>query len=300
MSEETPRRVVAGLVGLGLASGGIALAVAAFSGGDTSGSVSSPVPGPTSTTEWTGPAPDPILDVDFDDVYRSDNLVSGRACCPIGVATQIASLLIEGAGLHLDPAPMISIGPKVPTAERTTILSLSQVQGAAEELRDKVFPGAEVRVGETRFNEDIYIEIGLDFVERHRSELAAYSHLQEFMDRRQQGRGAEAYISEDVAMKYEGGEDGLSLYEYANLPALDFQHMALTINSGLTEVALVPIWGETAYMDDDGPLVEILQVGWVRDPDAENGLRPSVVGVHRDTFPLPKSWQRALKERESA
>jgi hypothetical protein len=175
----------------------------------------------------------------------------------------------------------------IPHEASTLIVHVSRARDAAEEIRREIYPHALVLEGTPKDGLDIEVVLGKDFVNDHALEIAALSLIDAFLERRTKGSGAESYVSGDAADHYESGTDGLSLYGYAGLPALDFQEMKLTENEGLVEVALVPIWGETAYMDDTGPLVEILQVGWVADLEAERGRRLAIVGVHRDTFPFP-------------
>jgi hypothetical protein len=288
MGEGRLRRVGAGLVGLGLASGAIALAVAAFRGDEPSRPSEAPVPGPTSSPQlWSGQVPEPILDVDYADVYRSsDDYVLGQACCPIPDPTWVAGLLMDAADLHLRSQPQITL--EAPRGTTTTIIHQPDMRSNAEQLREEVFTMARVQEGTPEHDLDIEVEIGKDFVEQHRLEIQAASLVNAFLEQRGKGEGAESYLSEAAAQSYERGDDGLSLYDYATLPTLDFQQMGLTTNQGLVEMPLVPIWGETAYMDDIGPLVEILQVGVVRDPEADGGRRLAIVGVHRDSFPFPE------------
>lgn len=282
-------RVTAGLVGLALTTGAIGLSVVAFRGGDTSGPASAPVPGPTSSPGlWTGPGPEPILDIEFDDVYRSEDPYLIGLDMPVLQSSQVANHLMGMADLQFETRPMIVVGPATSGTEVTSILCLPDMQDEAEQLREKVFPGAEISVGKPKYD-DIAVKLGNDFLRRHRFELDAASHIGEFLDLRMKGHGAEPYISEDVAARYEGGEEGLSLYRYATLSAMYLEVMQLRRNDDVVEIAVVPIWGETAYMDDDGPLVEILQVGWVADPTADGGRRLTIVGVYRDTFPFPEA-----------
>ena len=277
---------MAALVGLTLASAAVGLARVTFRGGEISRPSSDPVPAPTSSPGlWSGRPSEPILEVGFEDVY-SDEYIQGLACCPARDTTWVAGLLLDTADLGFASRPFISVGPAAPGTERTSIVYQPDMRAAAEEIRNEVFPEAEVRVGKPRYDHDLQVDLGRDFVEGHRFEVEAISRLEDFLQRRQEGRGAEPYVSEEVAARYERGEEGLSLYRYASRSAMEFQHVKLGLNGELVEIAIVPIWGETPYIDDTGPLVEVLQVGWVKDSEAPGGRSLRIVGVHRDTFEM--------------
>ena len=288
-SGQSGNRLIAGVVGLVLAAGAIGIAAAAFTGGEASNQLASPIPGPTSSpSNWTGPVPEPVLDVEFDDVYMRDTRYLLGLDMPVLDGSQLASRLMEMADLAFTSDPMIRVGPASPMTKVTTILCLPEAQDEAKLLRDEIFVGAEIKIGTPKHDEDLWVDYGRDFLKRYRFEFDAFSHVSDFLDRREKGRGAEPYISKDVALAYERREDGLALYRYATLPAMYLDSLQLARSGDLVEIAVVPIWGETAYMDDDGPLVEILQVGWVTDPEAEGERRLTILGVHRDTFPFPE------------
>lgn len=285
-------RIAAVLGGIALAGGAFALTIDGLLGGDTSPPSRESVPAPTySRVLWRGPGPRPVLDVRLDDVYRP-GCDEADYCAGFGLPfkqiTDVADLLMNATDLQLR-SPSIGLERPDPARETTRIRYRPGLVSDAKQLRERVFLDAELRVGLPHwYLDDIHVEIGDDFVRRHQFELKALSYVKEFLLQREKGKGAERFISQKVAAHYERGEGGLSLYRYADDY---FDEVQMALHEGVVEIAVVPILGELAPMDDAGPVVEIIQVGWVRDARAEGGQRLAIVGVHRDTFRFPTGPQ---------
>lgn len=191
--------------------------------------------------------------------------------------SRLAVLLISAADLLFRPeANNIRIHIEPGTNEVTRIFTPPNLDPEAEELRAKVFDGAEIREVVPSSAHDIRIELGQDFRATHRQELDALAHVDSFMTHRLQGSGAEPFLSADARAIYERSDNGLSLYAYTATGKADFHISEMSWDEGRIKV-VVPI-----LRGDGQPVIEILHVGLVSDPGIKGGQGYAVLDARRD------------------
>jgi hypothetical protein len=105
--------------------------------------------------------------------------------------------------------------------EVTTIYCHPNREAEALELRDRFFPGAELR---PRIDpRTLLVVIGDDFVRRHRDLFDLYTTVRSFMTRRVEGSGAEVFLSPVANDRFAEEASGLSLYSYVRGGSFQFQ-----------------------------------------------------------------------------
>jgi hypothetical protein len=188
------RRIATGAVALAVAGGSLGLAYAAFRPGTDPRPAGRPVPGPTPTPE-VEPAPLGVIVANGSDTEA---------------AAEFAAALL--AGEAVTPEAVVVSPPATPR-DVTTIHCHPAREEEALKLRDEFFPGAVLR---PRIDpRTLLVIVGDDFVRDNRVMFEDYMTVRGFMDRRTQGSGAEAYLSEAAARDYAEGVGGLDLYAYA-------------------------------------------------------------------------------------
>ena len=263
------RRVMAGLVALALASGGIAVSIGAFSADPGT----RPAAGPT-TLPSPGSSYVPLT------LYVENR--SGVA----GLADQATTL---AGGHSTDPVYFSVVYSH--DAQRTSGDSRSEVmysapgRDAALGIRDQWLPGAPLRFGaptgilleqpmpgfgitgdsqktpprvEGGIPPDVTIIIGDDFRSYPiAGGLEAARFLSDFTKARLDGMGAEPFLSNDVEARYRNHETGLQLYEYG--PGQEIIVTALRASQGGYEAAIEVLTGDPT--GENSFLYEHLRLG---------------------------------------
>jgi hypothetical protein len=230
----TTRRLVAGVVALALAGGGLGLAYAAFRSDRDALPGTGPIPGPS-------PSADAII----------TGVIIGDQSSADGGAV-FARALLAGQGQPTEPM-LLPEGD----GDITTIHCHPTREDDAVALRDRFFPGAELR---PRIDpKTILVSIGDDFIENN---AAMYDHfvvVQDFMRRRVQGIRADTLLATDAATAYHAGTGGLSLYGYAEGKAFTTQTLRGSEDDTVAKVVIfgadpgTPIAGETLTVGDQEP-----------------------------------------------
>jgi hypothetical protein len=185
------RRFAGGAVALAIAAVGIAMASTAFDLGAEIRLGGRPLPGPTPSAT---PVPRAIPGL----VISNGSTFEGAA--------EFAAAILQGKGVAPE-AVMLEGGSG--SSETTTISCRPDREAEALELRDRFFPGAEIR---PRIDSTLLISIGDDYVSKHRTLFDLFMTVRSFMTRRVEGSGAEAFLSDEAARRFEDGAP--SLYAY--------------------------------------------------------------------------------------
>jgi hypothetical protein len=188
------KRVATAVLALALAAAGIGITYAAFDPRRTLRPGGGPVPGPSPSVTPAGRSIPGL-------VLSNDSTTQGAA--------EFAAALLTGEGVT--PAPDF-VAARGGSSEVTAIHCHPNREAQALWLRDRFFPGAEIR---PRIEPDtILIRIGDDFVTRNRDLFELFMTVRSFMTRRAEGSGAEAFLSANAADRFADEESGVSLYAY--------------------------------------------------------------------------------------
>jgi hypothetical protein len=211
------KRIATGALALAVAAGGIGLAFAAFRPARQVEPGNVPVPGPRPS----------ISPVDITGLIVTNHT-------GIQGASEFAVAMMAAEGVVAD---VVAVPPEG-RSERTAIYSHTLREEEAIDLRDRLFPGAELRPPIDP--EVIEIRVGRDFIDARSSLFESFAVVRSFMTRRIEGGGAEAFLSEEAARQYTNGVGGLSLYGYAE-EAPFFRITAISPNEEASAVASVTI-----------------------------------------------------------
>jgi hypothetical protein len=239
------RRLATGALALAVAAGGIGLAANAFRPARQVEPGGLPVPGPSVSAS---PAP------------RALSIVNSSAT--EGAAEFAAALMIGGG----EPVDVILVDDTGTRSDVTRIFCHPNREEEAVRLRDRFFPGAELR---PRIDPGVIeIRVGQNFVDAQRDLFELFATVRSFMTRRLEGSGAEPFLSDPAADEYEAEEGGLSLYEgVTDEPS--FSIRSIWPVTADTAVAVVQTGGRTerlTVVTEDGR-AEILDAEQVSPPD---------------------------------
>jgi hypothetical protein len=256
------RRIATGVVALAVAAGSLGLAYAAFRTGADTRPAGRPVPGPTNTPE-VEPAPVGVIVANGSDTEAAGDFA--------------AALLV---GEAVAPDVVIVTRPATHRAV-TTIHCHPGREDEALRLRDELFPGAELR---PRIDpRTLLVAVGDDFVRDNRKMFEHYMTVRGFMNRRTQGSGAEAYLSEAAARDYANGVGGLDLYAYAE--GGRFQITSIFGTQDEDSIAAVRIMGQNRTK------VESITVGDTEPQDGRVEILSTALGEGPKPGPAPTSDQ---------
>lgn len=211
------RRVVAGVIALAMAGAGVGLSYAAFQGPDEplpAGPPTLPQPGPSGSPPSVPPH------------SRSNPIVINilNATGVRGPASTFATSKLSAIGMTGHKGYEIHAGDLTtsqPPREDTLIYYDPRYEADALRIREALSPGAELRhliAGEV----PIRIVLGKDYTQENTS-LLPFIVLQDFMEARMDGQGAETFLDEVTQARYAQQPDGLSLYGYATTPGAHFE-----------------------------------------------------------------------------
>ena len=157
-----------------------------------------PVPGPTPTSEEAR--------VSF--TFEVQN-ATGRE---LDVISPYAATMFEDLESIRD-AKFLVIWDAEEDRSISQILCEPANRNHAEEIRETWLPGAEIGDLPSDAQTDIQIVLGRDFAEREAEGLRAYQFVRDFLDARNTGSGAEAFLSDAAHRQYETHQGGLALYD---------------------------------------------------------------------------------------
>ncbi|MGH2654970.1 MAG: LytR C-terminal domain-containing protein [Actinomycetota bacterium] len=239
------KRIATAVLALTVAGAGFGLAFAAFRPESRAVPAGLPIPGPS---------------VSASPAIRAVTVTNAS---PTEGAAEFAAAVMAAEGVTID---IVEVVPEGHPADVTTILSHPSREEEAIRLRDRFFPGAELR---PRIDpEVIEIRVGRDFIESRPVLFEQFAAVRSFMTRRLEGSGAEAFLSDDAARQYGSGQGGLALYEGV-AEASFFAIREIASGEDETAVAIVTAGGRT----------ERLTVG---DHDPED-VRPEILAAELAT-----------------
>lgn len=212
------KRIATGALALVVAGAGFGLAYAAFRPARQVEPGGVPVPGPS---------------VSASPVIRAVIVINHSG---IQGASQFASAVMAADGIVAD----VVVVPSEGSDERTAIYCHPTREAEAIRLRNRFFPGADLR---PRIDpEEIEIRVGQDFIDARRDLFELFIAVRSFMTRRLEGSGAEAFLSAKAARQYGSGD--LALYEGV-ADASFFSIQSIWPVADETAVALVQTDGQT-------------------------------------------------------
>jgi hypothetical protein len=166
----------------------------------------------------------PALTPAAPDSDGTSGLVAAEYTLTIGeqaTTTEVAALLVgkadwrmrpENLGLHI----ALDIAGDRPLTTR--IICSEKFALEATELKEKVFPEAEIELKEPAGPHDIQVLLGTTFDEAHSHEVSSVGFVHEFMRHRYLGHGAEDFLSPEARRQFDARENSLSLYGYTTDP----------------------------------------------------------------------------------
>ena len=253
------RRITSGILALAIAGGGIGLAFAAFRSTDQLQPGTGPVPGPSVTTS---PEVRSIPGLDISNDTSTEGAAEFTVALLAGEGIVPRTVFVQGGAL-----------------ETTTIHCHPLREDEAIWLRDRFFPGAELR---PRIDaETILVRLGEDFLRDHDPQFGAFMTVRSFMTRRVEGSGAELFLSAGAS---EGFDDELapSLYGYVRGGAFLIRTLIPRDDgTAVVEVDIVTPEGGDAVAS------ERLTVG---DSAPQDG-RPDILAVEL-TSPPDTGWEQ--------
>lgn len=198
------RRAIVGVCALAIAAAGTGLAWSAFNGEKPSVPVAPPTISPAPTLR----------------VYPREHPLHLEVANSTGVTGPISLFATTDIGLNAgftdrkgyDVRPVGDVFySREPTL--TTRIHYRPKYGAeAARLQELVFPGAELRSLPTG-DVDIRVVLGEDYL-ANQPQFKPYVILDEFMEARLAGTGADSFLSQEALGQFQQGAGGLSLYGY--------------------------------------------------------------------------------------
>ena len=153
-----------------------------------------------------------------------------------------------------------------------TVLSCDpRFDAEAERLRERFFPGAEIR-GKLPDEVGVRIVLGADFIDRNETQLANFRTAHQFMWARTRGEldRARGFLSDEAAAQFDRHEGGLALEGYLE-PSWNFTPTGVLRGDDITEIVFLHRGFE------GGRAYEKLTVG-----GSSRGARPQVLQAERN------------------
>jgi hypothetical protein len=251
------RGITTAVIALAVAGGTLTLAYAAFTP-DRKARPAVPVPGPT---------PPPLR----------IEVVSGVPGPDAGAA---AAAVISGLG-GIDGRTYVPTWEGERARElfsTTAIYCPPNLDHAALELQDAVFPGADIRVLLPGGPFDMRVVVGADFERNSPNVVAAASFIDDFMRSRQIGDDrANRLLSDAAADAYHRGVGGLELFGYTD----EYQPAALYAGEGTGILAVVRI------VDTDEGVIRWETLGVGDQEPADGQLEISSAALSDGPVPAP-------------